>query len=214
MSLRRKEKLGGNAESYETPAWAVHRLLEARHFGASPGRWIEPACGSGRIVRAVDEVLTGVEWTENDIVRPDGVDFLAPESFNGEHFACCITNPPFSLACEFVAKARQIADTVFMLLPLSFAASNKRANFFSHHMPDRIFVLPDRPHWVDPEGYFIGPGPMADVAWFAWYRDGLCNLADGKALLERLAATPAGIRKACGRKRGTEVPRFDEVDCG
>lgn len=63
-------------DSYFTPAWCVHRLLEALPLAG--GRWLEPCVGDGSIVRAVSSfrgdgagqqgpVGNVVRWTLRDI---------------------------------------------------------------------------------------------------------------------------------------------------
>jgi hypothetical protein len=54
-----------------------------------------------------------------------------------------ITNPPFSLAIDFVKKAlNDVADNgrVIMLLRLNFLESKERKKFFDENMPEFIYV--------------------------------------------------------------------------
>jgi hypothetical protein len=61
-----------------------------------------------------------------------------------------ITNPPFSLAMEFLRKGLEIAEIVVLLLRSNFLGSQERAPFFREHMPDR-YQLPNRPTFVHVE---------------------------------------------------------------
>jgi len=64
---------------YETPAWCVHRLLEA--VPQLPGgAWLEPCAGKGAIIRAVNEVRKDpIHWTAVEI-DPSHRDDLCPLS--------------------------------------------------------------------------------------------------------------------------------------
>jgi hypothetical protein len=70
-----------------------------------------------------------------------------------------ITNPPFSLAMEFIEHSRKIFPGTLLcfLLRLNFLESQKRSAFFQTAMPD-VYVLPRRPSFtndggVDATGY-------------------------------------------------------------
>ncbi|WP_436663579.1 hypothetical protein ACOALA_13645 [Alicyclobacillus acidoterrestris] len=81
---------------------------------------------------------------------------------DSERYDFIITNPPFSLAQEFVEKSLTLANCVIMLLRLNFLASGKRKEFWEKHPPTAIHVLTKRPS-------FTGTGTDAtDYAWFVW----------------------------------------------
>lgn len=88
----------------------------------------------------------------------NGQDFLKDTTLR----PCVVTNPPFSLAKEFVTHAKSHADEVFMLLRLNFLGAKKRKDWWKQHEPDAIFVLSDRPD-------FTGDGGDAcEYGWFYW----------------------------------------------
>ena len=169
---------------YETPAWCVHRLLEALPF-RGPRRWLEPCVGDGAILRAVHFYGLSPMWTAYEI-RADAVptsggcvikslqtdDFLAaaragrddPEhDLFGRPFDVVLTNPPYSLAMEFVEACLPLAREVAMLLRLNFLASERRAAFMRSDPPD-VYVLPNRPS-------FTGGGTDAtEYCWAVWPR--------------------------------------------
>lgn len=177
---------------YPTPAWCVHRLLEAVDLPG--GDWLEPAVGDGAIVRAVDAVRDDVRWRTID-VRPEVAphlvaDFVAPlfardvDAFTpARGFDVCITNPPYGLAEEFVSEARRRARVVAMLLRLNWLASRERRSLIAESMPN-VYVLPDRPS-------FVGQGSdMTEYAWFVWSREpclvrGLIRVLETTPLHER-----------------------------
>ncbi len=180
---------------YETPAWCVHRLLEAVPLPG--GNWLEPAAGHGAIIRAVNR--SDVNWTAVDIrheagehllkyVRPievkTGIDFLAGGWTPDRRVV--ITNPPYSVALAFIRHALSLAPYVVMLLRLNFLGSAKRATVFAGDMPD-VYVLPNRPSF-SPDG----KTDSVEYAWFVWtpqrYRS--------RGMIQVLAQTPRAERKA------------------
>jgi len=89
-----------------------------------------------------------------------------------ERFDLIITNPPFSLAMEFLLKLLDEADTVIYLLRLNMLGSQARRDFWNNRPPTHLFPLARRPS-------FTGNGTDAtEYAWFAWDRGSLI-LVDG-----------------------------------
>ena len=72
------------------------------------------------------------------------------------------TNPPFSLAQEFIEHSMMFAPTVIMLLRINFLGSQKRYDFWQQFPPDGLCILSKRPS-------FTGTGTDSiDYAWFIW----------------------------------------------
>lgn len=77
------------------------------------------------------------------------------------YYDVVISNPPFTLAVEFILKSMGIAPLLIFLLPLSFVSSKKRREFLDRHPPE-INVLSKRPS-------FTGKGTdSVDYGWFIW----------------------------------------------
>lgn len=123
------------SDYYPTPAWCVRRLLERLPLPSGDVEWIEPAAGDGAIIRAVKAAGRGGIWTAWDI-RPEVLPALKEECFQAftadwlltEHHdraGVLITNPPYSLAEEFVRHSLPAAHWVVMLLRLNFLGSAK-----------------------------------------------------------------------------------------
>jgi len=152
---------------YATPAWCVRRLLEACPL--PNGRWLEPACGDGAIVRAVKFHRSPDVWGMSDIRRVDvpgaqQADFLSPGAWGRvTPFDVIITNPPYSLAEPFVRRALELAPHghVVMLLRLAWLASARRAPLMRANAPD-VYVLPNRPSFTG------GRTDSTDYGWFVW----------------------------------------------
>ena len=159
---------GGKREAvdnYPTPAWCTRRLLEAAalqygnawplmRYGATV---LEPAVGDGAIVRAVHEKNATAQWLVNDvrgglpgikgpqIVARTSTDFTQWEAgVIGAQLA--ITNPPFSLAEEFVQQMLTLAPWVAVLVRQGFVGHG-RAEWMRGNMPD-TFELPERPSFA------------------------------------------------------------------
>jgi hypothetical protein len=164
---------------YETPAVAVESLL--REVELPRAIW-EPACGPGAIARVLRQY--GHEVLATDLVdyaSPDqdghGVDFLfdinpdfdpAIADFSPH---AIVTNPPFKLAAEFVARAMKCAPLVVMLLRLAFLESERRSPILDNGTLREVLVYRKRlpmMHRTGWEGRKANSG-MA-FAWFIWDR--------------------------------------------
>ena len=104
------------SDFYETPYSMTSHLLEVEDFNKSL-TVCEPACGDGAIVKILEK-----KW-DNVVAYDIEKNFL----WETKNYDYIITNPPFSLAYEFVQKAKQIATEKFaFLLPLSYLHGKKR----------------------------------------------------------------------------------------
>ena len=101
------------SDFYETPYSLTRMLLEKEKL---VGSILEPACGSGAIVRILKEEYNNITYYDKE------VDFLKET----RHFDTIVTNPPFSLAYEFIQKAKQVSDVFYFLLPLNYLHGKKR----------------------------------------------------------------------------------------
>lgn len=187
MSNRRKkeEQSGGDREVYDTPPWCVDRLLDDSPIGsmlAKGTRWFEPAASEGNICRAVSARLPGIDWTANEIrsecapsltvcardvrscdfLKLEPVQLMRANDLQAYPFDVLITNPPYSLAFEFVEHAHRFARFVVFLLPLNFWASEKRHAVHAVRMPHWTGVLPNRPKFVD------GSSDSREYGWMVW----------------------------------------------
>lgn len=136
---------------YATPLSAFKPLLS--HLDPE-GKFWEPACGDGRLIQAM--LNAGLEANGDDLQH--GYDFLK----DTERYDVIVTNPPFSLAFEFVQHAIDHSWETFMLLRLNFLASQKRASWFRENEPNGLFVLTKRPSFA------YGGTDSCDYAWFYW----------------------------------------------
>ena len=114
-------------------------------------------------------------WTES---------FLNARS-SPEKFAVSISNPPFSLAQEFIEHSLAFAPWVIHLLRLNYLGSEKRNAFFRENMPD-VYVVPDRISFTGD-----GKSDSIEYAWFVWRP----LLARSSGELRVLATTPLEERR-------------------
>ena len=88
------------SDFYETPYTLTRKFLEVEEFNKELSV-CEPACGDGAIVKVLEE------YWQNDRLRSYDreVNFL----WDYDDYDYIITNPPFSLAFEFIQRAKQRA---------------------------------------------------------------------------------------------------------
>ena len=101
------------SDFYQTPGTITRHLLNIEPFH---GSILEPAAGDGAIVRELSKKYSNIH--ANDIRDNNELDFLHfPEDIK---FANIIMNPPFSLAFEFIEKAKKymrVKSRPFCLCP-------------------------------------------------------------------------------------------------
>lgn len=107
---------------YSTPFSMTQQLLDREDFTGSISI-LEPACGEGAILKVLKEHPT------TNFKRIEGYDLSQGKDFLKEdiQYDAIITNPPFSLAKEFILKAKEVSRNKFaMLLPLSYLHGEER----------------------------------------------------------------------------------------
>jgi hypothetical protein len=165
----------GPNDYFFTPAWTTRAIL---HQLPKRCRYLDAGCGSGAIgsVVAAEGVPAGMVYGYElnseladkaslaGLVVETG-DFLQAPLQEWEDIQVIISNPPYSLAMEFLKKSLEIVKpnmgTVAMILRLPFLATQGRAQFHKDN-PSDIYILPRRPS-------FTGKGTDAtDYGWFVW----------------------------------------------
>lgn len=155
---------------YETPAVAVQALMRVEFL---PGLIWEPCAGRGAIVRVLREA--GHDVIAHDLVDYGGLDasgrdFLLEREAPG---GCrtIITNPPYKLAEQFVAKALELVPNVYMLLRLAFLESDRRRHILEGCGLGRVYVFRKRLPMMHRDGW---EGRKANsgmaFAWFCWWQ--------------------------------------------
>ena len=160
-------------DEYITPPWCVKRFLEKYELPRNR-LFFDPCASRGELLSAVhalrpDLFLYGVEINPDCeqalrcAVRyfdrywiGDFLKILAPVTPSA---SVVMTNPPYSLAEQFITHALRFSTVVIMLLRVNFLAGKDRHDFTATTNPG-VFVLPNRPS-------FNGWG--SDGTEYAWF---------------------------------------------
>lgn len=171
------------ADLYPTPVdgtEAIIAVLKAmkRPDGKPVKRIWEPACGDGRLARVL-------EWHGFEVIATDlreypgwgmgGLDFLHehPKGKWGLDIGeidAIVTNPPFSLAEDFIRRALSFTPNVVMLLKQTYwNVGGRSVGLWVEHMPDLELKLTWRLAFLAKER---GNSPLMDCMWNVWSADG------------------------------------------
>lgn len=167
---------------YATPPECVMALLpHIKDF--SEIIW-EPACGDGaisKVLLAAGRCVVSTDLTDYGYSHMRELNFLTCLSARSDSI---VTNPPYSVAEQFIRKAFDLKCThIAMLLKSNFWHA-KRGGLFEQHPPSQILPLAWRPD-------FTGAGsPFLDVAWNVW------RPFDRSARVTRLIRPKAHMEKA------------------
>lgn len=128
---------------YATHPIATEMLCELEIFSKDI---LEPCCGGGHISKVLEEMGYNVE--SMDLIDrgygKGGINFL---EYNEVVDKDIVTNPPYSLAKEFVEHAMEIitdGHKVAMFLKLTFLESSGRKEMFKKYPPKKIWVSSSR----------------------------------------------------------------------
>jgi hypothetical protein len=153
-------------ERYLTPACAIEALIEVEPLPT--GCW-DP-CGDDADSIAIALKAHGKTVVTTDIAC-DGIDFRdrrkAPPGIKA-----IITNPPFSLAADFVRHGLLLVPKVVILERIQFLEAETRADLFDAGKLARVFVFRDRVprmHRTGWDGKRASPAMM--LAWFVFDRE-------------------------------------------
>lgn len=137
----------------------------------------EPACGTGSMTTVIKR--HGYNVIETDIVN--GVDFLQCEPIKCDWI---ITNPPFSLAEDFIKRASSIGVPFAFLLKSQYWHAARRLNTFSETKPSFVLPLTWRPD-------FTGQGnSLLDMCWCVW----MTSREDAPCIYRPLEKPKGGIQ--------------------
>lgn len=160
---------------YSTPIECVTAILN--ELDVPDGiKILDPCAGSGHVIQAINEMYNNVHVDAIEI-RPeekeilnkytDSIqigDFLETDIKTG--YDLVISNPPYSLAQEFIDKGLKcLNDTgkLVYLLRTNFLESNKRFKWWQNKLPSGIYVLHARPSFTDDKHT-----DACSYSWFVW----------------------------------------------
>ncbi len=143
---------------YVTPPWVTQVLIP--HIPYRIRTIWEPAAGDGKMAKVLTDA--GYILKTSDITS--GEDFLANSTHTVAYSEAIITNPPYSLAREFIECSLQRAGFVAMLLRADYDHAKTRQHLFLDTRFAKKIVLTKRIRWF--EG--TTGGPPFNHCWFLW----------------------------------------------
>ena len=189
MSLSGNKLAGGNPAAqrvendfYATNPKAVNMILNKYNFYAQ--NILEPCVGQGHIAHVIDEFynhsknITAIDIVDRGYPNTIVTDFLNYQT--EKRYDGIITNPPYSLAKEFVEKGMELLTDngqMLMFLKIQFLEGAKRKDFFKKYPPKYIYVFTNRmATWnngepLDPKGKRWATTMCH--AWFIWEKNSM-----------------------------------------
>lgn len=124
----------------------------------------EPACGDSN-TPMMDMIRDdcGRSAIGTDIRRNPAHDFLCFEQ--PEDWDCIITNPPYSIKDDWIARCYELGKPWALLLPYTTMEGQRRQAMFKKHGVD-VLYLARRPQFTTPNGN--KGGSWFPAAWFTW----------------------------------------------
>jgi len=168
-SVKRAQSIVGYSSTrskydyYTTPPYATRALLDVEKF---VGNIWECACGNGAISKVLSEY--GYDVISSDLINRGygvgGMDFLIQD----KKVDNIITNPPYSLAQQFVEHSLKLVKyKVAMLVKINFLEGMNRRKMFESTPLARILVFSKRVTQLKNDELQENSGMMC-FAWFIW----------------------------------------------
>lgn len=159
-------KLNDGVDYYQTPRWAIEKLLEVESF---VGEILEPCSGSGAISKVLEEhgyiVKSQDIRDDEDVYGVKGCDFFKYNEITEN----VVTNPPYFCAKEFIEKSLEITSgKVAVLLKLSFLEGAKRYDFFQNTPLKTVHVFCKRVTMYPANSEKPKNSGTIAYAWFIW----------------------------------------------
>lgn len=160
---------------YATPFATTEAILQKFTLN---GSILEPAAGEGHISKVLHDWYPNSEIVSTDLVQRDdpfgcgiigGVDFLNHEY--SRQFDNIITNPPFSLAQEFIEHSLEVAtEKVLMFAKIQLLEGERRRKLFDQTPPTYVCVFTHRQSPMRNGSPLDENGkPWANTMCFAWF---------------------------------------------
>ena len=159
---------------YATPPSSTEALLEKVRF---KGSFLEPCVGGGHIAEVIkehypNEVLYGMDLVDRGYPKTNVADFLEYD-FKEQKFDNIVTNPPYSLAQEFLEKGMTVLNNngkIAMFLKIQFLEGAKREKMFKKYPPRYVYVFTKRQNpWRNGKPIDEKGKPWSGTMCFAWF---------------------------------------------
>lgn len=174
-STSKREENDFYATNPETVKLFLYEFWKDNSF---EGDILEPACGQGHISKTLKEMLPNFNVMSTDLIDrgygQGGVNFLTHDY--GRTFNTVITNPPFSLAKEFIEKGLKVSDKyVIMLCKIQLLEGIKRKDMFLNTPLKYVYVHTTRQAtWKEGKPTDSKGKKWATtmcLAWFVWDKE-------------------------------------------
>ena len=163
--VRASRIVGGNgaygrnlSDLYPTPPDVTVALMRFLNLPRRTVIW-EPAAGEGDMAGVLQTFCDTVYATDVQ----DGTDFLKSSIEDADWI---ITNPPFSLAEEFIRRAAELEKPFAFVLKSQYWHAKTRAGLFSEMPPSYVLPLTWRPNFNFKT--MTGKSPLMDMIWCVW----------------------------------------------
>lgn len=147
----------------ETPAYALDPLLP---YLLPSWRIWEPACGSGRIVRALE--AQGWQAYGTDILTDHNFFFGSPLLFDWD---AIVTNPPYSIKPEWIRRCYDLGKPFALLVPVETIGTGEVQRMMERYGAE-LLLLNKRVNFYMPNIGMGKPGKPSSaqfpVLWFCW----------------------------------------------
>lgn len=156
---------------FPTPSEVTTDVVRVIKRTLMPARILEPAAGAGAMLGPLRTAWPAAQVDAFD-VSPQHPDVQARAFWFDDEpggYDLVITNPPFSLAREFVdyGLAKLNAGGVLaLLLPDGFMHSKERRAWWPKNRPHHVYPLSSRPSFRN------GTTDIRDYSWFIWRNTG------------------------------------------
>lgn len=159
---RQKQGRRSKSDNYQTPAYALEPLIPW-----IPKEWTIWECACGDELLADELATLGFGTIRTDII-PRGYsfgprDFLSYEP--GNDYDVIVTNPPYSLKDEFIARCYELGKPWALLMKITALEGKKRQAMYRKHGLQMIF-MDKRVNYITPHGG--NSGAWFASSWFTW----------------------------------------------
>lgn len=149
------------SDFYPTPPDVTVGLLQYLGLPKDTMIW-DPAYGDGDMVKIFRKMANKNSYG-TDII--EGIDFLKVKGAGATDWI--ITNPPFSLAEEFIEHCVELNKPFALLLKTQFFHAARRTEFFRRYQPTEVLPLTWRPDFLFKTEGKHG-APLMEVCWCVW----------------------------------------------
>lgn len=158
---------------YATPYVGTQMLLDNVAF---TGNFLEPCVGGGHIADVIKKYYDKADIFGSDLVDRGYPNTLVADFLTYDFdrkFDNIITNPPYSLAQEFLEKGMEVVNNngkIAMFLKIQFLEGAKRREMFKKYPPKYIYVFTKRQNpWRNGSSVDEKGKPWSSTMCFAWF---------------------------------------------